>query len=165
MEEQEQVEVEEQEQVEVLAGADPVPGDEPELGAVLQEHVAGGLLGVDPDPVISDDRTEEESYKLVRLLVLDRPPGGGVRLPGSGVHLELLGGVLQHGGEGGALGHAQHLEGELGVGGEGDLKGDLGGGGGHALQGIGANGPHVPGTGAGQLHRPNQENTLESRSR
>ena len=41
-----------------LEPPNPVPWDEPQVCSVLEEDVAGGLLGVDPDAVIRDDRAE-----------------------------------------------------------------------------------------------------------
>ena len=39
---------------------------------------------------------------------------------------KLLSGELEYGSEGGVVGHLEHLVGQLRVGGEGDLEGDLG---------------------------------------
>lgn len=68
---------------------------------MFQKHVACTLLGVDANSIVGDD-------------------GAGL-----GRDLELLGGELEHRGEGRRLGHAEHFEGELGVGGEDDLEGHL----------------------------------------
>ena len=32
-----------------------VPGDQSQLGSVLEEHIPGSLLGIDPNSVIGDD--------------------------------------------------------------------------------------------------------------
>ena len=87
--------------------ADPVPGDEPQLGAVLQEDVAGVLRWVDPDAVVRDDGRRRRR------------------------HAELLGRELEHRREGRVLRHGEHLERQLRVGRQRDLEGDFGGGGGH----------------------------------
>ena len=86
---------------------DPVPRDESQLGAVLQEDVAGVLRGIDPDAVVRDDGRR------------------GRR------HPELLGRELEHRREGRVFRHGEHLERQFRVGRQGDLEGDLGGGGGH----------------------------------
>ena len=46
--------------------------------------------------------------------------------PGSWWNLEFLGSELEDGCEGSVVGDLQHLVGQLRVGGEGDLEGDLG---------------------------------------
>ena len=85
-------------------GSHPISRDESELGSVLEEDITRRLLGVDPDTVIGDD---------------------GACCWGN---LELLGRELEDGCEGGGVRDGQHLEGELGVRGQGDLEGHLGGG-------------------------------------
>jgi hypothetical protein len=67
--------------------SDTITRNESQFGAVLEKHVAGRLLWVDPDAVLRDD-------------------GRGCRWD-----LELFGRELKNGSEGRVLGHAEDLKG------------------------------------------------------
>jgi len=82
--------------------ADTVPGYQAELRAVLQENIACSLLWVNAHSIVCDD---------------------SARLSWD---LELICSKLEHSCEWSFLWDLKHPEGELGVGGEGDLEGHLG---------------------------------------
>lgn len=82
--------------------SDPVSGDEAQLGAVFEEDVTCGLLGVDTDAVVSDD-------------------GAGSRGDS-----KLFGGKLENRCKRRGLGHIDNLVRQFRVRREGDLEADLG---------------------------------------
>ena len=49
--------------------SNPIPGYQSQLCAVLQEHIACSLLRVDPNPIISDDCTENSKDVCIVLKV------------------------------------------------------------------------------------------------
>lgn len=67
----------------VCLGTYPVSGDNPQLGSVLQEDIARGLLRTDSDTIVSDDCTR------------------------GWLNLELLSGEFKYGSEWSRLGHTQ----------------------------------------------------------
>ena len=84
-----------------------IPRYQSQLSAMLQEHVACSLLGVDSDPVIGDDCAgNTQGYDNFNSQVLleriqDRPCGG--------VNFEFLCRIFENCSKGSSLWHAQYL--------------------------------------------------------